>query len=282
VPVDLHLHSTVSDGSVEPARIVDLAAEAGLSALALTDHDTLEGIGPAAGRAAERGIDFIAGTELSVRWRDSSAIHMLVYFLEPGPGPLQDRLGWLQHARATRNERIVARLQELGIDITAEDVAAEARTGVTGRPHFAALLVAKGYVPDISAAFDRYLAAGRPGYLPRERLEIGEAIGLAIDSGALAVIAHPHTIGVPVDGYRSAFAELRELGLVGVEAHYGEYTPELRAHLAELCGDLGLVATGGSDFHGDYKPSLRVGIGKGDLSVPEKAVFELKERLHTS
>ncbi len=277
--VDLHLHSTTSDGTDAPERVVELAAAAGLTTMALTDHDTLAGVTAAASRATELGIEFIGGTELSVEWGDSGTVHMLVYFLEPGPGPLQDRLGWLQRSRATRNERMVGLLRDLGIDITLEEVAAEAGGGVTGRPHFAAILVAKGYVPDMAAAFDRYLAAGRPGYLPRERLDALDAIELALASGSLPVVAHPHTIGVPEAGYAAAFSELAELGLVGVESYYAEYAPELREHLAGLCARLGLVATGGSDYHGTYKPGLRIGTGNGDLVVPDHVVAALRERL---
>ncbi len=208
-------------------------------------------------------------------------MHMLVYHLEPGPGPLQDRLAWLQHSRATRNERMIERLRGLDIDIDMDDVSAEAGEGVIGRPHFAAILVAKGYVPDMAAAFDRYLAAGRPGYLPRDRLDAGEAITLAIASDAVPVVAHPHTIGVPEEGYEAVFAELAAMGLGGVEAHYAEYSPELRVHLAALCDRVGLVATGGSDFHGRYKAGLHVGVGRGDLAVPDDVVEQLQERRGT-
>lgn len=276
--VDLHLHSTASDGTEPPERVVELAAEAGLTTMALTDHDNLDGVAAAAARADELGIGFISGTELSVQWESSGAVHMLVYYLEPGPGPLQDRLAWLQHSRATRNERISHRLQELGLDISSAEVATEAGGGVIGRPHFAAVLVAKGYVPDMQAAFDRYLAAGRPGYLPRERLAADEAIDLALASHAIPVVAHPHTLGISAEEYGHAFERLADLGLCGIESYYAEYEPELRTHLVDICNKLGLVATGGSDFHGRYKPDLAVGSGHGDLAVPDDVVEALESR----
>lgn len=275
--VDLHLHSTFSDGTEIPESIVAMARQAGLSAIALTDHDNLDGIDRAAGACADAGIDFIPGTELSVDW-NGTAMHLLVYFLEPGAGPLQHKLAAIQRGRSDRNERIAARLQELGFDIEYGEVVAEAGGTGIGRPHFAAVLVRKGYAADISDAFDRYLATGRPAYLARDRLEAVEAIDLARASGAVPVIAHPHTLGVAAADYRSAFMGLTDAGLGGIEAHYSEYDPALRAHLAELCSSLGIAATGGSDYHGTYKPALSVGTGRGDLAVPDTAVAALREQ----
>jgi predicted metal-dependent phosphoesterase TrpH len=274
VAVDLHLHSSFSDGTDDPETIVRIAAETGLSAIALTDHDNLDGIGRARAAAAGVGIELISGTELSVAW-NGDPMHLLVYFLEPGPGPLQDRLQEIQESRANRNERMVGRLNELGVNISYEEVFIEAGGTGVGRPHFAAVLVRKGHAETISHAFDLYLARGRPAYLPRARLEAQEAIELAAGSGAVTSIAHPHTLGVPDEGYWSAFEELVAAGLGGIEAHYGEYQPEFRAHLADICSGLGIVATGGSDYHGSYKPNLRIGVGRGDLMVPDRALEEL-------
>jgi predicted metal-dependent phosphoesterase TrpH len=245
-----------------------------LSTIALTDHDTLEGLEEAAIAAAATGIGFIRGTELSVEW-PTGGMHLLVYYLGNG-GPLQDRLGEIRSGRATRNARIAARLQELGLDITLEAVEAEAGSGVTGRPHFAAVMVERGYATDIPDAFERYLAAGRPGYVARTKLGAEEAIQLATESGAVAVIAHPHTIGTGEADYRHAFETLAAAGLGGIEAYYADYPPELREHLAGICRDLGLVATGGSDYHGRYKAGLRIGVGHGDLHVPDEVVTHLE------
>ncbi len=272
--VDLHIHSLFSDGTDDPETIVAAAAAAGLSAIALTDHDNLNGIARARVAAAAAGIELISGAELSVAW-NGGPMHLLVYFLEPGSGPLQDRLHEIQESRSNRNVRMVDRLNELGIEITFEEVSAEAGGTGVGRPHFAAVLVRKGHAASINHAFDLYLATGRPAYLPRARLEAVEAIELATQSGAVTSIAHPHTLGVAAADYREAFTGLAAAGLGGIEAHYSEYRPELRAHLAELCVDLGIAATGGSDYHGSYKPELRVGVGRGDLVVPERSLEEL-------
>ena len=278
MPVDLHLHSTFSDGTETPERIVELASQAGLSTIALTDHDNLDGIARARAAADAAGIEVISGTELSVDW-EGRAMHLLVYFLEPGSGPLQHRLAAVQEARANRNVRMVDRLRELGIDITFDEVVDEAGGTGIGRPHMAQVLVSKGVVPDIGAAFDRFLAAGRPAYIQRDRLGAVEAIDLALDSGATTAIAHPHTPGVAAEDYDRAFAELAAAGLGGIEAWYGEYEPDVRRHLATVAASLGLAATGGSDYHGAYKPELSVGTGRGDLVVPDEAVSALRARI---
>jgi predicted metal-dependent phosphoesterase TrpH len=274
--VDLHLHSVFSDGSDTPTDIVTMAADVGLTGIALTDHDILDGI-PAARQAAQaRGLRFVGGTELSVLWK-GQAMHMLVYFLDPEPGPIQDRLSELRDSRAGRNLEIVSRLRELGFDITIDDVLRESGGGVVGRPHFAGVMIERGYVASVPEAFDRYLAAGRPGYVPRMRLAAEEAIALSCESGAVAVIAHPHTLNLRADDFSSGFRDLVAVGLGGIEAYYGEYTPQMRDRIAEICTDLGIVATGGSDYHGKYKPHLSVGTGKGDLRVPDRSLDQLED-----
>ncbi len=272
--VDLHLHSTASDGTDAPAEVVRRAVTAGLSTIALTDHDTLAGVGEAHVEAVRLAIGFVPGTELSVVW-PTGTMHMLVYHLTPGPGPLQDELAGLRDGRDVRNTRILAKLAELGAPISPEAVEAEAGGGVVGRPHIAAVLVARGHADSISDAFDRFLARGRPAYVERTRLDAATAVDLARRSRAVPVLAHPHTIGVAAADYETAFRELAAAGLAGIECHYSEYPPELRTHLAELCERLGLIATGGSDYHGRYKPDIAVGFGRGDLVVPDEVVDRL-------
>lgn len=269
--VDLHLHSNRSDGSDEPAQIVALAVDAGLTAIALTDHDNLNGIDEARAAAESAGIEFISGTELSVEWI-TGPMHMLVYFLKPGVGPLDTALTALQGGREDRNRKMAEKLRSIGIDISYDEVFEEAGGTGVGRPHFAAVLVRKGHVSNIKEAFDRYLATGRPGYVARKRLEAGEAVQLARASGAVPVIAHPHTLGVSSEDYSSAFVELVDVGLGGIEAYYVEYAEALREHLAQICRSLEIVPTGGSDYHGSYKPGILVGTGRGDLVVPDETV----------
>lgn len=274
--VDLHTHSTFSDGSDRPDQIIDAAVVSGLTAVALTDHDGIDGIDEAAAAAAGR-IELIPGVELSVRWNDH-AMHLLAYWIGAATA-LAGALHSLQESRARRNTEMIAALGELGIDITIEDVAAQAGLdGVAGRPHIAAVLVSKGVVGSIPQAFDQYLAAGRPAYRGRLRLDAAEAVDLIHRSGGVAVVAHPHTIADDEDGFRELFESLAGLGIDGIECHYAEYTPTLRDRLAAHCRTLGLVPTGGSDYHGTYKRGLALGVGYGDLIVPDAVVPALRER----
>jgi predicted metal-dependent phosphoesterase TrpH len=275
--IDLHVHSKVSDGSDSPERLVELAVEAGLSAFALTDHDRQDGVAVAAKKAAEVGIGIVPGVEISCEHKGT--MHMLVYFLEPGEGPLQDELGRLQRARDTRNERLVARLGELGLPVTMEELQEEAGGTGAGRPHVAAILVRKGYASSVQDAFDKFLAKGQPAYMEKERLAPRRATSLALQSGALPVLAHPLSLGLSPADTASAVAELADAGLVGLEAIYGRYDQGQRADLAVLAAQNGLAVTGGSDYHGTYKPDLSVGTGQGDLHVPDGALAALRERL---
>ena len=271
--IDLHTHSNVSDGSDLPEAVVALAARAGCTAIALTDHDRLDGIAPARAEAARLGIEFVPGCEISAEIAVGT-MHILVYFVEPGEGPLQAELVRLQRVRDQRNEVMARRL-----DIPFEDLQAEAGGMGAGRPHAAAILVRQGRATSIQDAFDRWLGRGCPGYVERERLAPAIALDLAVASGALAVLAHPLTLQLVGDAMEGAIRELCGLGLTGMECWYGRYSPDDRAGLAAIADRLGLVATGGSDHHGTYKPDLSVGIGRGDLNVPDTALESLKSRL---
>ena len=275
--VDLHVHSDVSDGSEAPSELVGLALDAGASAMALTDHDRQDGVAAARARAAGTGLELVPGVEISCN--HSGTMHMLVYFLEPGEGPLQDELERLQQARATRNERMVARLAELGLPVAMEELEAEAGPTGAGRPHVAAILVRKGYASSVQDAFDKYLAKGGPAYMEKERLDPVPAIELALRSGGLPVLAHPLSLNLPPAELDSTVRELAAAGLVGLECIYARYSRDERAGLAVTAARAGLAITGGSDYHGTYKPGLRLGTGQGDLHVPDGALAALRERL---
>lgn len=275
--IDLHTHSTVSDGSDPPERIPELAAAAGCTAVALTDHDRLDGIEAARAAASSAGVELVPGCELSCTWDGPGAMHVLVYFVEPGWGPLQDELVRLQEARDRRNEVMCARL-----GLPYADLLAEASGMGAGRPHAAALLVRRGAVGSIQEAFDVWLAKGRPGYVEKERLAPADAVRLARASGGVAVLAHPLSLALEPAALSRVVRELAGLGFGGMECVYGRYSPEERAGLLALADELGLVATGGSDHHGTYKPDLRVGVGTGDLDVPDAALDRLRERAPTA
>ncbi len=254
-----------------------LAARAGLTHAALMDHDTLDGIDRAREAADDLGVGFIPGVELSVD-HGNTKIHMLVYFLEPGKGPLQSQLFSLRDGRDSRNERIVARLNDLGYELTLDDVRRHAAGPSVGRPHIADALVEKGYIASRDEAFTDLLHDGGAAYVERTRLTARDAIRLARESGAVPVIAHPVTMNLTRDEYASTFIELTDLGLGGIEAHHPMHDAELRVHLTELAAQLGIAATGGSDYHGATKRAYRVGVGNGDLRVPESAVEQLYEQ----
>jgi predicted metal-dependent phosphoesterase TrpH len=274
--IDLHVHSTASDGSESPGAVVRMAAAAGLTAIALTDHDTQSGIAEARTEAAGAGIELIAGTELSLEWVQG-AMHMVVLFLEPGPGPLQDRLAGLREGRTERNRRIVERLAELGLPISEAEILDLAGGESVGRPHIAAVMVSRGYVESIFDAFDRYLAWGKPAYMARPRLSPEEAIGLALESQAVPILAHPHTLGLNTsEEVSTTLKRLTGAGLVGIECYYPLYSPFEREGYAALAERFGLKPSGGSDYHGTYKPDVALGIGRGNLAVADELLDALR------
>jgi len=275
--VDLHAHSTASDGSDAPAHLVELALDAGLRSLAVTDHDTQEGVAEALAASSTTDLELIPGVELSLGY-DRGGMHLVVLWLVPGDGPLQDRLAALRDGRDVRNLEIVRRLSSVGMPVTIEEIEDEAGGGSVGRPHIAAVMVARGYVPDIRTAFDLWLGAGKPGYVGRDRLDAEEAIGLARESGGVPILAHPHTLGITTAAEMAdLLVWLKRAGLVGLEAFYGAYRRHERDGYADLARRFGLIPSGGSDYHGTYKPGLMLGSGYGDLVVSDAILDELRE-----
>jgi predicted metal-dependent phosphoesterase TrpH len=275
--IDLHTHSTCSDGSDPPEQVVELAAAASCTAVALTDHDGLAGIEAAGKRAAELGIDFVPGCEVSCKFSPGT-LHMLCYFVEPGEGPLQEQLERLRVDRDNRNERLIARLNELGIPITYEMLREQSAEAALGRPHFARVLAEMGVVESYQDAFNTLLAKGGPAYISKAFIDAPTTIAAATGSGALAVLAHPLQMGLEPAELGRHVGELAEAGLTGMECWYGKYSDEERQGLVDMAKRHGLVATGGSDYHGTYKPDLSVGTGKGDLHVPDGALDDLSGR----
>jgi predicted metal-dependent phosphoesterase TrpH len=244
----------------------------------LTDHDTLAGLGAARQRAAEVGVDLVGGCEVSCAFSGAST-HVLVYFIDREEGALHDELAGLRADRIRRNRRLVELLAGLGIPITYEEAVAAASTEDSlGRPHFASLLVAKGVAESIPDAFDRWLAHGRPAFVPKARVSPAQIATMARATGGVCVLAHPFTLDLPPPELERAVGELAEAGFGGIEAHYANYRPEQRTALAELAARHDLVATGGSDYHGTVKPGLAVGTGRGDLKVPDEVLERLAAR----
>ena len=272
--IDLHCHSTCSDGSETAGfAVVELAIAAASSAVALTDHDGFAGLAEAGGRARSSAVTFVPGCEVSCTFQPGS-MHVLCYFVGDGTGPLTTALAALREDRAARNDALIDRLAEIGIPVGRSEVEDEAGSSVIGRPHFAAVLVRHGVVDSVEEAFDRYLAKGKPGYVEREDIAADDAIALTRASGGVAVLAHPLSLG---PRGQASFARLprtpRRLGPRRMECEYAKLRPDdsprpssPQAHPPPR-GDRWL-----SDFHGRYTPGLFVGTGRGDLSVPDEAL----------
>lgn len=273
--VDLHTHSTMSDGSLAPSQLMEHAAEMGLSALALTDHDTLAGIDEATLTAERVGVRLIPGVELSLEWQPGT-LHVVVLFIDT-ESELAGRLEALRTGRDTRNLAILELLAEMGIEITPEELAQRAGDGAVGRPHIASLLVEKGHAESIGEAFEQFLAKGGPAYVDRARLDPETALHLSREAGGVAVLAHPHTLGLDRAAEIAETLEwLRSIGLIGIEAHYGGYEGFTRTAYVALAEKFDLVPSGGSDFHGDYKPDTLLGTGTSGIPVPDEVLQALE------
>jgi predicted metal-dependent phosphoesterase TrpH len=274
--IDLHTHTTHSDGSDTPEELVGKEARAGAVALAITDHDTVSGLAQGSSAAQQHGIEFVDGIEISAEYSPGT-MHLLGYCIDGAA--IETDLVELKHARDQRNPQIAVRLQELGMDITYEEVQALSGGEVVGRPHFARLMMQKGYVGSIKDAFDSFLAKGSPAYVEKLRLSPENAIDLIHRAGGVAVLAHPYQLKLPsFDAVDDLVAELGRSGLDGIEAVYSRHSEEERSASAEIARRHDLLVTGGSDYHGTYKPDLSVVTGKGDLEVPYRLLEEIKAR----
>jgi len=273
--IDLHVHSNASDGTYAPAEVVRLAKEGGLRALALTDHDTIDGLAEAVAAAPRYGVEVIPGVEVSARFPGGS-MHILGLDINFPNGHLNERLAVLKRARAERNPQIIAKLNALGIKITLKEVEKLSGQGQMGRPHIARALMEAGYVRSIQEAFDLYLRYDGRAYVPKFRFPPAEAIAMIREVQGVPVLAHPFTLNLEsAAALKNTLEELMALGLAGVEAIYSEHTPEQEALYLRLAGELGLLVTGGSDFHGDNKPEVSLGHMPGQ----EKLTYERVEAL---
>jgi len=277
--IDLHCHSTASDGTLSPTEVVALATRNGLSALALTDHDTIAGLGEAADAAGNAGIDFLPGIEISCDVPRPATMHLLGYGVDPHSPILHDLTRRLIEARDDRNPRIIRKLNELGVAITMEEVEAEAGGDVVGRPHMAAILHRKGYVSSIKQAFDKYLGQGAAAYFDKERLTPTQAIEMVRRSGGLPVLAHPVQLRTENDAQLDRILkDLVDHGLVGVEVIHSDHDAALVQKYSTLADRYGLLKTGGSDFHGTNKKDINLGTAHG-RRIPRDFYDALVERL---
>lgn len=278
--IDLHSHTTESDGTYSPAELVAAGKEAGLEALAITDHDTFSGYKAALPFAESAGLRLICGIELSTKVNGGprSTVHLLGYFLNGAPSAeFELWLGEMQASRRDRNRRLAAKLQSMGMDVRIEEVEALGRT-MAGRPHFARIMVEKGYVPHYRAAFDLYLDEAAPGYVDRDEPSLEEGIQRIAGAGGVSSIAHPIRLGYNDPEQEEALiARMAERGLTAIEAFHSDHTQAVSERYQRIAGKYGLKVTGGSDFHGENKPEVRLGVGPGFLNIPLSLLEDLRE-----
>jgi predicted metal-dependent phosphoesterase TrpH len=276
--IDLHSHTDESDGTFTPEQLVAEAVRIGLSALAVTDHDTMRGYEVAVPYAQSAGLELICGIELSTRFGGAS-VHLLGYFpCSQPPEEFREWLKFLLASRRDRNARLVDRLRALGVDITLPEVEARGRS-LTGRPHFAKILVEKGYASDLQNAFDEFLDESAKGYVERHEVPIDEAIGRLVAAGGVASLAHPVRVAkndwTRLTEYVEKFAGM---GMRALEVYHSDHSPENVAFYLSLAKRFGLTPTGGSDFHGGNKPFISLGSGlRNNLAVPDSILTGLKE-----
>ncbi len=276
--VDLHVHSSASDGTLSPRDILLRAESLGLKAVSITDHDTIDGVKSILADGVPAAVAFLPGVEISALppdgFKEFGSIHILGYGVDPAAPRLNAALRILQTARKDRNPRIIRRLADMGIDLNIEEALRLAGDGQPGRPHIARLLVEKGHAASINDAFDRFIGKGMPAYVDKYRVSCREAVDIIADAGGLPVLAHPFLLD-PLDAVRfeKMIADLTAMGLRGVEAYYPEHTPEQVALCLAVARRRGLLATGGTDFHGAVKPDVEMGVARGGFYVPW-AVYE--------
>ncbi|MGE4282532.1 MAG: PHP domain-containing protein [Clostridia bacterium] len=273
--IDLHVHTTASDGSMTPSEVVRHAVQKRLAAIAITDHDTVEGIEEALIQGHLSDIEVIPGIEISVDYRDE--MHILGYYIDIYSQKFITILNQLNNFREERNPKIIKKLNDLGMSISFEEV--EAKAGrVVGRPHIARVMVEKGYVDNVNQAFYEYLNTGKPAYIERKKLSQQEGIRLIKNAGGIAILAHPIYLEKGGANLDMLLPKLIEYGLDGLEVYYSDYTSEDTHKYLKLADKYNLVATGGSDFHGRSKPRLKLGEGYGTLQVPYELLEKLKNK----
>lgn len=264
--VDLHVHSTASDGTLRPAQLVKAARKAGLSAFALTDHDTVAGVAEAVNAAEAYGIEVIPGIEISAGYQDKE-IHIVGLFLDHNDEALVQALRREAKRRGRRNLELIRRLNEYGFAASFEELAAMFPDSILTRAHFASYMIRKGYVKDNYEAFSKYLGQGMPLYVPKALAKPADAIGMIRSAGGAAILAHPLLYHFTSGELRALCAELKACGLAGIETMYSTYRGFDELNMRKLAHECGLLESGGSDFHGANKPHISLGSGCGNLRI---------------
>ncbi|MEN8198650.1 MAG: PHP domain-containing protein [Thermodesulfobacteriota bacterium] len=275
--IDLHVHSHFSDGSQSPTELVRLAVKSGVTALSITDHDTMDGVDEAMAAGALHGVEVVPGLEVSVV-HDRRALHILGYYLDQGNKKLNDALAVIQEARDLRNEKILAKLCSFGVDATSAELKKISGLGQTGRPHIAKLLMNHGVVNSISQAFDDYLRKDAKAYEPRFAYGAEDAIRFITEAGGLAVLAHPIQVDRTLALLHTLLPELKSYGLAGIETYYPSQPKSMQKRLKKFAREYDLLLTGGSDYHGDIRPGTRLA-GGHNVYVPPALLDKMKGRV---
>lgn len=278
--IDLHTHSTASDGSMAPDELVRHAEASGLAAIALTDHDVVDGLDAAVAQAAADGFELVPGVELSVA--SDTETHILGYYIDARDPHFLAELERAKEVRMQRNYEYTANLAKLGFDVSVEEAAAAAGGGIIARAHFARVMVEKGYAKSVKQAFDDYLANGRPGYSSLQYFSPEDAVRLIKSVGGVAYVAHLNLIRRDIPWLRTFLSGLKAVGLDGVEGYYTEYTDAEAAAYRALAAELGLGVSGGTDFHAANKPHIKIGYGDVSsprgLDIPYSVLEDIKAR----
>lgn len=275
--IDLHTHSLKSDGAQTPADVVRTAYAAGLSAMALADHDNIEGVPEAMAEGQRLGVEVIPAVELSAQ--SDTELHILGYFIDIKNKRLNDAMAYALQVRDQRQEETCRKLNEQGFQITMEELRQEAHGNpVLCRAHFAQIMVRKGYAASVQEAFTKYLSVGCYAYSNRQALTGPEAVSLIREAGGIAVAAHLHLIKMPDDQLKEYLKTLIPYGLQGVEGYYTDYTPDMEQRYRAMAKELGLVISGGTDYHGANKPHITIGSGRGNLEIPYTVLEGLRQR----
>ncbi len=272
--IDLHTHSLMSDGSMTPAEVVREAKKAGLAAIALSDHDTVDGVREAMAEGERIGVEVVPAIEFSVQ--SETETHILGYYIDIENPKLLDTLQKVIETRRFRNRETCRKLNELGFDITLDEAEAIAPNDFIGRAHFARLLMDKGYTKSVSEGFKLYLENGKYAYCGKQTMTDEEAVRLIKECGGVACVAHLHLTKKSDEELREFLIRLKACGLDGIEGYYTEYTPEMQAKYQALAAELGLIISGGTDFHAQMKPHISIGTGLGNLKIPYSVLANIK------
>jgi predicted metal-dependent phosphoesterase TrpH len=275
--IDLHTHSTSSDGTMTPAELVKYAHKKGLAAIAITDHDTIDGIAEAIDVGSVLGIEVVPGIELSVKYFGHN-VHLLGYLFDRQQEELLVALELLQAGRIERNKKIVAKLNSLGLAIQFSELKRSAGPGQNGRPHIAKLMIQKGFVRTMDEAFEKYLGQGGLAYVSRFAYCVEDAIALIRNAGGIAVLAHPFQLDKAVENLPDDLHQLRDMGLDGIEVYYPTHSRQFKKRLIALAEKNSLLLTGGSDYHGSIRPGTTLAGGK-NVSVPSELLVKMKDRV---